>query len=118
LGLEHLNYLWQPAGMQIPATAFKDIRIGYMNANMPDAVIDYSDFYSATTRARVEIGNAATYAACTHLELQPVREANWSDDTLGDVLVNPGALGSLAGKYLYVTKADGTRFSESGFLLS
>ena len=48
---------------------------------------------------RVVVGNAATYSACTQLELQ--RVTNWTDAAIS-IVGNQGGFDSLAGKYLYV----------------
>lgn len=49
----------------------------------------WSELYLDTTRARVEIGNASTYAACTHREIQ-IPNA-WSDSSI-TTTVNTGSL--------------------------
>jgi len=105
LGMNDSSFKWQGA-MNVVATAFKDVRIGYMDANLVNFIVDYSDVYVADTLARVEVGNASTWDACTACEIQVARNANWSN-TLIQATVNVGALGSLTGKYLYVIKSDG-----------
>lgn len=56
----------------------EDIRIGHMfqgfNA-LSHVRSFFDDVYIATTQARVELGDAATYTACTRREIQPA--ANW-----------------------------------------
>jgi hypothetical protein len=64
----------------------------------------YSDIYVDNSWARVELGNAATYGACTLREIQ--MPTAWSDGSV-TVQVKQGAftLGQVA--YLYVTDASG-----------
>jgi PKD repeat protein len=79
----------------------------------PEAPNTYriDDVYLDTSWARVEIGNAATYAASTHREIQLPQ--SWADD---QVLfrVNQGAFADGATAYLYVIDADG-RVNGQGF---
>lgn len=69
------------------------------------------DIYIASTRARVEMGNASTYAACTHFEIQPF--TSWSTSSI-TVTLNRGSFGSTDTVYLYVINADGT-YNSSGY---
>lgn len=62
------------------------------------------DVYIDFTRARVEIGDAATWAACTHRELQI--PTAWSSTSITAV-VNAGTFSSFTGCYLYVVEATG-----------
>ena len=69
-----------------------------------DAYTFWDNCYVDTTQAHVEIGNAATYAACTMREIQvPTR---WTSSSI-DVTVNQGALANLSNAYLYVFNRDG-----------
>ncbi|MBL0732246.1 MAG: hypothetical protein JJW03_05265 [Desulfosarcina sp.] len=62
------------------------------------------DVYVDNTRARVEIGNAATWSACTHREIQiPV---TWSTTEI-TATINQGSFSSVNGKYLFIIDADG-----------
>ncbi len=74
----------------------------------PDAPNDYymDDLYADNTWARVEIGDAATYDACTHREIQP--PTAWSDTSV-TITVNAGSFGTAATAYVYVTDANGLR---------
>jgi len=62
------------------------------------------DVYIDFTRARVEIGNASTWAACTVRELQP--PTAWSASSI-TVTLNQGTLTALGDSYLYVVTAGG-----------
>jgi hypothetical protein len=59
--------------------------------------------------ARVLLGNASTYAACTGFEMQPV--TSWSSTSI-TVTANKGARTGTA--YLYVIDSDGTLVNSSG----
>jgi len=104
---------WQRDGHDTPATGWDDVRIGHYDSGVPNAITDYTDVYIATTPARVEMGNASTWSACTHTELLPVEDTSWSDTSITDVVLDSGAL-TLSGSYLYVIKSDGTPFNENG----
>jgi len=72
------------------------------------SVAFFDDTYSASgvnCRARVEIGNAPTYSACTNLSVCP--PTSWSDTSI-DVKLNFGSLDMSGPLYMYVIKADGT----------
>ncbi len=69
----------------------------------PEWWVYYRDLYYDDTYARVMVGNAATYNACTILEPQiPVA---WSDTQI-TVVPNAGQFESLAGKWVYVFNAN------------
>jgi hypothetical protein len=68
------------------------------------------DLYADCTAARVEVGNAATWAACTHREIQPWTA--WADGSV-TVTVNHGTLPH-GTQYLYAIKPDGTPFDTNG----
>lgn len=78
-----------------------------------DARTYWDNVYVDVTQARVEIGNAATYASSIVREIQV--PASWSSSSI-TVTVNSGAWSSLNGKYLYVTDASG-RVNEAGYPL-
>ncbi|NTW27232.1 MAG: hypothetical protein HGA36_02840 [Candidatus Moranbacteria bacterium] len=65
-----------------------------------------SDFYVDKTRARVEIGNASTFANCTHREIQ-IPQTTWNDGQL-EIKVNQGSFADGATAYLYVVDEDGS----------
>lgn len=65
----------------------------------------YRDLYYDDTYARVVVGNAATYAACTQTEIQIPLE--WSDTQI-TVGVNLGSFESLAGYWVYVFDSSNT----------
>lgn len=61
--------------------------------------------YVDSSWARVEVGDASTYGACTHRETQiPV---SWSGNSIA-VRLNRGSFPSFSGLYLYVVDANGT----------
>jgi len=62
------------------------------------------DVYIDFTRARVEIGNASTWAACTHRE--PQIPTSWSSTSI-TVVINAGTFSSFTGCYLYVVEPGG-----------
>ena len=66
-----------------------------------DAYID--DLYIDRTWSRVEIGNASTYSACTHREIQI--PSNWSTDSI-NFTINQGSFNNGSGAYLYITDAN------------
>ena len=77
----------------------------------------FDDVYVATgsgARARVEIGDAATYVACKNLSIATV--TSWSDTSI-TVTIRQGSFGNLNNAYLYVIDADGN-VNENGYLLS
>lgn len=74
--------------------------------------VDFDDVYINHTQARVEVGNAPTYAACTVLE--PQIPTSWSGGRIG-VNVNPGALGN-GNLYVYVIDKSGN-VNSAGFPL-
>lgn len=73
---------------------------GYDGAN----TVYFDDFYMSKSLARVEIGNASTYAACSQREIQI--PSAWSATSI-TCTVNAGTLTG-SGKYLFVINADGT----------
>jgi hypothetical protein len=68
------------------------------------------DLYLDCSRARIELGNAATWAACTHREIQPW--TSWADNAV-TITVNHGVLAH-GTQYLYAIKPDGTPFNANG----
>jgi hypothetical protein len=83
--------------------------VGFFNS-WTDANTDQDDFYMDDiyvdrSWARVELGNASTYANCTHKEVQPI--VSWSNQ-LAEFEFNSGSFsdGDLA--YLFLVNEDGT----------
>ena len=70
----------------------------------PEAQIYWDELYVDYTRARVEIGDASTWSACTHREIQI--PASWSD-TLITATVNTGSFPAGSQGYVYVVDASG-----------
>jgi hypothetical protein len=60
--------------------------------------------YLDTSWARVEIGNAATYGACTHREIQI--PTAWAATSI-TATVNRGSFGASDAAYLYVIPSTG-----------
>ena len=73
----------------------------------------WDDAYVDTTRAHVEIGNAATYSACTHREIQI--PSAWSATSI-TITANQGAFATLANAYLFVVDRNGAA-NTVGYLL-
>jgi len=68
----------------------------------------YDDIYIATgtgARARVEIGNNATYTSCTNLAV--CTPTSWGDTSI-TATVRTGSFGTTGTAYLYVTDSDGS----------
>lgn len=86
----------------------------YFSSASTNTWVDFDDVYMSHTLARVELGNASTYAASTVLE--PQIPVSWSDTQI-TVQANLGALSGQQPLYLYVTDASG-RVNSSGFPLS
>ena len=64
----------------------------------------FDDVYIDRTLARVELGNAPTYNACSRRDLQP--PLSWADERISVSLNGPG-YSSSDDLYLYVISADG-----------
>jgi chitodextrinase len=62
---------------------YDDFRLGNMAGGFEaSAQAWFDDLYISTTQARVELGNASTWNACTHREIQVVSPQNWGNDSL------------------------------------
>jgi hypothetical protein len=80
--------------------------MGVYNSTVSNAYFD--DIYIAygpNAMARVEIGNASTYNACTNLTM--VTPTSWGASSIA-ATVRQGSFGSSASAYLYVVDATGT----------
>lgn len=118
-GIEDLSFSWfgdRDDWITVPSH-FEDVRIGYMDNGMTDMVIDYSDYYVADTPARVEIGDASTWGACSHREIQLARQADWSNTAI-DVVLTLGSFASFSGTYLYIVGSDGEPINTDGFAVA
>lgn len=87
---------------------FRHVHIpGWFRETSPATVRPlYDDIYvavGANAAARVELGDAATYAAVTTLEIQP--HTAWTDGQVS-VTLNRGGISDLSGAYLYITDAN------------
>jgi hypothetical protein len=69
------------------------------------------DIYVDSSFARVMLGNASTYSACTSLELQP--PTAWSSSAI-TVTANRGAFAATSTRYLYVINSAGTVVNPTG----
>jgi hypothetical protein len=83
-------------------------------ASPGNTYIYWDDAYVDTTRAHVEIGDAATYIACTHREIQI--PTAWSASSI-TIRANQGSFASLADTYVYVTDRNGV-VNATGYRLS
>ena len=86
----------------------EDLRIGHMFQgfeNLTHVRSFFDDVYIATTRARVELGNASTYAACTRREIQVAAE--WGSTRI-EVPLRTVQFTSGEQVYLYIIDEDGT----------
>ena len=91
--------------------------IGYFYRAMDSSTVAnryWDEIYVDNTRARVEIGNASTWSACTHREIQI--PSAWSDNSI-TVKVNQGTFSNGQAAYLYVVNANGT-LNTSGYPLT
>ena len=86
---------WNP----IPS-GWKEAFLGYMDKDMDDSYYDHSDWYIATTKARIVLGDAPIYADCTHREIQLIRESDWQNTQL-KLTLNKGSFSGFPGTYLY-----------------
>jgi len=77
------------------------------------ATFDVDEIYIDSTPARVEIGNASTWAACTKRTIQ--RPTAWSDTSI-TATVDLTSLGSSGAAYLYVV--DGSNNVSAGKLIT
>lgn len=98
-------------------THIKQILLGYMDTGMTDFKAAHDSVYVASTMARVEIGNASTWSACTKFQIQVVTQANWENGQINDALYDLGEIPEdLA--YVYLVGNDGLPLISSGYKLS
>jgi hypothetical protein len=71
---------------------------------MPEAERYWDELYVDFTRARVELGDAPTWASCTHREVQIPK--SWSPTSI-TITVNQGAFAQGQTAYLYVVNGSG-----------
>lgn len=81
------------------------------DANGSIAGVYMDQIYFDTTRQRVELGDASTWAACTHREIQPATA--WSNTEI-TITGNAGTFANNDTAYLYVVTADGNPISTNG----
>lgn len=75
------------------------------------AYVYIDDIYIDSSLSRVMIGNASTWSACTHMEIQV--PTAWSASSV-TATVNRGSFGATDSAYLYVVDADGA-VNSSGY---
>lgn len=92
---------------------FPSIFYGSFEGITRDANIYYDDIFVSDTRARVEIGNASTWATCTHREIQV--PTAWATGEI-TVIINQGSFED-GTAYLYVVDATGAVNSD-GYLIT
>ena len=91
--------------------AYIDFRLGHMSQGFGDsAKVWLDDLYIATTQARVELGNASTWTACTHREIQI--PTSWSDTSI-QTTMNHGGFHYDDTAYIYVVDSNGV-YNASG----
>jgi hypothetical protein len=73
-------------------------------AGIRDAEIYYDDIYISRSRSRIEIGNHAVFANCTHREIQPA--ITWSDTGITGTF-NQGSFNNGDTVYFFVVDEDG-----------
>jgi hypothetical protein len=93
----------------VGSNTYQMMWLGYMDREMPGSKFDYTDFYIANTRARVEITDQPSWdsAVASKREIQLTRAADWADTSI-KTTCNVGAFSSLIDKCLYVVRSDGT----------
>lgn len=91
---------------------YKEFELGHMAGKFEStAKAWFDDLYIATTQARVELGNAATWNACTHREIQI--PSSWSPSAI-NIDMNLGNFDGEDEVYLYVVDKDGN-VNENGY---
>jgi hypothetical protein len=86
---------------------------GSGSRNWSGEVVEFSDYYADTTRARVEIGDSPKWADVTIRE--PQVATSWTSNRI-QVVLYQGRLSEFSGKFLYVVDADG-QVNPEGFPL-
>lgn len=88
-------------------------QIGFFRDSTSDGSgsIFIDDAYADTTWSRVEIGNASTYATCTHREIQP--PTSWADGSIA-ITFNQGSFSAEDTAYVYVVDSTGA-VNSSGY---
>ncbi len=85
---------------------------GYNQDNYP--LLWQDDIYVDNTRARVEIGDASTWDACSHREIQLA--TTWNNEQI-EIIVNLGNMDPQSDKYLFVIDKEGN-VSTTGYSLA
>jgi len=94
---------------------YKDFRLGHMAGGFSSsAKAWFDDLYIATTQARVELGNASIWTACTERNIQI--PTLWTATSI-DFSVNQGSFTDCEQVYLYVVDKDG-KVNQNGYLVT
>ena len=96
--------IWEIGGMIDSPNDDLNPRDGVPDGYNIDGAYNYDDLYFSGTQARVELGNAATWDACTLREIQIPNK--WADSSV-TVTSNYGAFNSGDTAYLYVVDSKG-----------
>lgn len=132
VGVSNGTFLvWVDGILTISSTSYKhnwasskalwdDFRLGHMAQQFTDtAKAWFDDLYIATTQARVEICDTATWSDCRHREIQIVSSTSsgysWNSSSI-TIDVHQGGFSDAGSKYLYIVTADGS-VNEDGLLL-
>lgn len=96
-------------GPTLKTGSWKNFLFGWCAANVEDpATLDttyyFDDIYIDDSWARIEIGNNAQYANCTHLEMQIPKV--WASDSIS-FTVNQGSFNNGERAYLFVINENG-----------
>ena len=95
--------------------SWKGFRLGHMAQGMVgSAEAWFDDVYIATSPARVEVGNASTWSACTHREIQPF--TSWATGSIS-VTFNQGSFANGSTAYVYVVDSAGDISSGSAITI-
>jgi hypothetical protein len=90
---------------------FEKIKPNGYGKQAPNCVVSFDDIYIATgpnAQARIEVGNASTYAKSTKLTI--LTPKSWSDGSIS-AQVNTGPFKTGEAAYLFVFRADGSMSS-------
>ena len=77
----------------------------YDRCSAENMVMDISEVYVDSTRARVEIGNASSWTACVFSEIQIC--SAWTSTSITVSSINAGHFGDTSTAYLYVHTSSG-----------
>jgi hypothetical protein len=108
-GVPYADYdNWIFWGSESAPASWSSIYVGNYGYGKQRWNVYFDDIYIDNTWARVEIGNASTYSACTKREIQPA--VRWSDSSI-DITLNQGSFSTLNGLFLFVVDSNGNASS-------